>query len=376
MRVDGNNRMLELKEKNSFTDKRHQEHASVGVYYFKRWSLFKEYCTELLQKENNILPEYYVSLLYNDMVADKLDVLVHEVEKFICLGTPSDYEQYQYWCGHFQSIKESEENERPSQFKVDDSKSIGLIPMAGKGSRFKEYGYRVAKPLIRVLDTPMVIRAARSLPAQDGWIFLIRQEDLDRHPIREALHDFHPRTNVKGVKKTTSGQAATCMLASDELDDTAELMIASCDYETVYDQEAWGKILSDETIDGAIWTIRLVGLPIRNPQAFAYCKVDSDKRTVLEISEKKTISGHPQFDPLVVGTFWYRKAGLFKQGATHLIENDIRVNGEHYVGTSINHLIKEGFHFVIFDVEKWISYGDPFELQVMEYWNEYFESLI
>ena len=48
-----------------------------------------------------ILPEVYVSLLYNDMVQDNLSVVVHEAEKFICLGTPDDYEQYKFWWKYF-----------------------------------------------------------------------------------------------------------------------------------------------------------------------------------------------------------------------------------------------------------------------------------
>ena len=29
--------------------------------------------------------------------------------------------------------------------------------------------------------------------------------------------------------------------------------------------------------------------------------------------------------------------------------------------------------FVIFDIDQWISFGDPFELQVLEYWQEFFQ---
>ena len=90
------------------------------------------------------------------------------------------------------------------------------------------------------------------------------------------------------------------------------------------------------------------------------------------VVEKKTISESPNLDPLVVGTFWYRQAIDFVDAAENLIANDITVNGEHYVGTSINYLINKGKKFVIFDIEQWISFGDPFELQVLEYLEDYF----
>ena len=88
--------------------------------------------------------------------------------------------------------------------------------------------------------------------------------------------------------------------------------------------------------------------------------------------EKKTISASPHLDPLVIGTFWFRRATDFKLAANMLIDRNITVNGEHYVGTSINSLLDIGRRFVIFDVDQWVSFGDPFELEVREYWREYF----
>ena len=75
---------------------------------------------------------------------------------------------------------------------------------------------------------------------------------------------------------------------------------------------------------------------------------------------------------MVVGTFWYRRAQDFVEGARSMMADGITVNGEHYVGTSINALLKVGKKFKIFDVTQWISFGDPFELQVYEYWEEHF----
>jgi hypothetical protein len=138
-----------------------------------------------------------------------------------------------------------------------------------------------------------------------------------------------------------------------------------------FDHAEWASIGEDPSIDGAIWTTRLRGLPIKAPEAFAYCIAD-EKGRIHRVVEKQTISDEPNLDPLVIGTFWFRRAADFKIAATHLIENDITVNGEHYVGTSINRLLEQGKKFVIFDVNQWVTFGDPFELEVLEYWREYF----
>ena len=58
--------------------------------------------------------------------------------------------------------------------------------------------------------------------------------------------------------------------------------------------------------------------------------------------------------------------------AEDCIKNDITVNNEHYVGNSINYLIKNNKKVVIFDIDQWVSLGDPFELNIYNYWEEYF----
>jgi NDP-sugar pyrophosphorylase family protein len=367
MRAD-RDRMLELREKKSFTTERHLEPASTGIYYFGSWKIFRDYSRRLLEDLPQDMPEAYVSLLYNLMVRDGLDVVLHDVDRFICLGTPEDVEQYRFWWRYFRDRGASG---GPSSSKA---RRVNMIPMAGSGNRFRQEGYRVAKPLIPVRGEPMALRAARSMPPADNWIFLPRRQDLDRHPIERALRRFSKDCTIVPVDSLTSGQAATCLLAADSLHRDDELFISSCDYEVRFDFDSWNEILANPSIDGAIWTYRMRGLPIKNPDAFAYCRVvdRGGLAVVTEVVEKRRISSAPELDPMVVGSFWYRRAEDFVFGARRMIEQGISVNGEHYVGTSINQLIEAGKTFVAFDVEQWISFGDPFELRVLEWWDDHF----
>ncbi len=368
MRVKSGN-MIELREKQSFTKDRFKEHASTGIYYFKNFEIFENYAEDFLLKDERILPEAYVSLLYNKMVEDDLIISIYEVDKFICLGTPDDYGQYLFWYNFF-----TKRNVICTRSK-HANKRIGLIPMAGEGSRFRDYGYRVAKPLIKVVDSPMVIRTVNSIPSQDKWIFLPRKKDLDKYPIEKTLNFFSNDCVIFPVEGLTSGQAATCLLAKEFIDNDSELIISSADYECLYDNELWELIISDPEIDGVIWTYRSKSMVLKNPENFAYCCVKEDGVTVTEVVEKRTISDNPHLDPLVVGTFWYKNSQDFIIAAENSIKNDVVVNGEHYVGTSINYLIQQGKKFVIFDVDQWISFGDPFELRVLEYWQDHFKAV-
>lgn len=93
--------MIELKEKQSFTNNRVEEFASTGVYYFESWKTFKHYANELLKRKETVASEYYCSLIYNSMVRDNNRICLFEVEKFICWGTPEDLQEYLFWSDYF-----------------------------------------------------------------------------------------------------------------------------------------------------------------------------------------------------------------------------------------------------------------------------------
>src|SRR5436190_18210022 len=94
---------------------------------------------------------------------------------------------------------------------------VNLIPMAGAGRRFAEAAYALPKPLIPVAGVPMVVRAARALPAADQWIFICRGEHVREAAIDRELRKHFSSAIVLTVDQTTAGQASTCLLAAAEL---------------------------------------------------------------------------------------------------------------------------------------------------------------
>ncbi|MCD4830513.1 MAG: NTP transferase domain-containing protein [Anaerohalosphaeraceae bacterium] len=93
--------MIELREKASFTNDRISEFASTGTYYIDSWKTFVIYANKLMETSLESNVEYYCSLLFNYMVRDGKNICLFEVDKFICLGTPSDIEEYIFWAEYF-----------------------------------------------------------------------------------------------------------------------------------------------------------------------------------------------------------------------------------------------------------------------------------
>ena len=245
--------------------------------------------------------------------------------------------------------------------------------MAGRGSRFFKERYRVPKPFVPVLGQPMFLTAVNSFPSADHTIFLVQAEHLQKYNLTERITQQYPSHTLIPVEGVTEGQACTCLLAEKYFQPDAELFIAACDNAMVYDREKYAALWADPSVDVIIWTFKIGAIKKANPNAFAYCRVVNGR--VSEVVEKRTISDDPDNDPAVVGSFTYRTANLFVQGAKAMIAKNIRVNNEFYVGTSINQLIQAGYHVVPFEIDKFISFGNPYELMSFEYWQAYFDDL-
>ena len=250
---------------------------------------------------------------------------------------------------------------------------INLIPMAGRGNRFFQEMYNVPKPFIPIMGDPMFIASVKSFPLAGKYIFICLKEHYQKYKLKDIIENTFQQSEIIIIDDVTEGQACTCLLAEDKLNKDEGLFISSCDYQTVYDRKEYESLLADEEIDVIIWTFKTGNIKKANPNAFAYCRTDGER--VVEVVEKQTISDTPHLDPAVVGSFTYRNADLFLRGAKKMINKNIRVNNEFYVGTSINQLIADGCKVVTFDVGKFISFGNPFELMAFQYWQDYFEQL-
>ncbi len=364
MQINKDGHLVELREKKNFTEKRHQEPASTGMYYFKKWSFFKHFYNQSVRE--GIFEgyrEHYVSLIYNQLVKENFIIKVPLVKKFICLGTPDDLDQYLNWHQYFRKKFDN---------SLEFKNLINIVPMAGEGKRFKDYGYNISKPLILIDKIPMVIKSCNSFPIPENWIFILKEEDNIKFKIKEKIDDNFKNVQIIPIKNTTSGQAATCLYAKSLIKDEKSIYVASADYELFFNQKKFlDKVSKDIRVDAVVFTKKLGGNLIKNPKAFGYCQINNENR-ITKIVEKQTISNNPGNDPLVVGSFWFRSSKLFFSLLDEIIEKDIKINDEHYIANGINLLIKKGYNIFSFDVDKWISFGDPFELELYYYWSEYF----
>ena len=74
--------------------------GSNGSYYFKSGSIFKKYSNRLFEQKKTVNGEYYVTQLYQEMIADNLAVKLFDCP-YVSFGIPEDVEDYLFWKDWF-----------------------------------------------------------------------------------------------------------------------------------------------------------------------------------------------------------------------------------------------------------------------------------
>lgn len=351
---------VDIQEKQPYTKDPMSEFASSGSYYFSSVSLMRDCFEEVVAKDLNVNGEYYVSMAYKPLFSQNKNVSVFPVEHFMQWGTPEDLAKYNWFSSLFR-IK----NELKNHNKAHHDGSI-LMPMAGAGSRFQKKGYEIAKPYIDLNGKPMFQQAIMDLPATDEIRLITRYGLNGEGVLKTYLSNQRNATEVE-LDELTEGQAITCLRGLDDISLDQMLTVAACDNGMIYDPSRLQKLLENNDVDVIIWGARAYPGAISNPEAYGW--IEASGENVSRVSVKKPL-GSPDKDPVVIGTFTFKRAGDLLAAIKSLIDKNLRVNGEYYVDSAINELIDSGLKVVLFEVHYYLCWGTPEDLDTYLYWQD------
>jgi dTDP-glucose pyrophosphorylase len=76
------------------------EHATVGIYYWKKGSDYVKYAEQMIQKDIRVNNEFYVCPVFNEAIQDGKNIRIKEIEKdgMWGIGTPEDLN---YFLEHY-----------------------------------------------------------------------------------------------------------------------------------------------------------------------------------------------------------------------------------------------------------------------------------
>jgi NDP-sugar pyrophosphorylase family protein len=359
-----------IREKGHFTANRMQEPASSGLYWFRSGRTLKALCHELVARGERVNGEFYASMLMDRLLARGGRVGWHELDAFFQWGTPEDLRDYQSWSDSLANFREFR-----TRVAAAGSRTPVVVPMAGRGQRFRDEGYPDPKPFIDVAGAPMVVQALRSLPPSPR--VLVTLPEFAAEPGRAAALQALENTREIVLAAPTDGQAVSAAAGVSALPPDAPVLIAPCDAAFTYDLAAWLELERATDAELVVWTAAHHAPAHWKPASYGWVASADLQRisAVTQVAVKRAVDGVPLAQQeTITGVFWFRRASTFLAETEAMRLADDRVNGELYVDTLARRLVEAGRKVLRFRVDKWLSFGTPDELRTFAYWNRVFRA--
>lgn len=215
-----------------------------------------------------------------------------------------------------------------------------VIPMAGRGSRFADAGYKDPKPLIPVHGKPMIQVVVENLTPkrEHRFIFICQNQHIKEYGLTEKLKSYAENVEIIGIDGITEGQVCTVLKAKSLIDNDEPLMTANSDQYIDFDINDYLSRMDSKKLDGLIMTMKA------DDPKWSYAKTDANG-FVIETAEKKVIS-----KDATVGIFNFKHGKDLVSSAEQMIQDDIRVNNEFYTCPCYNYLIKRGQKIGIYGI--------------------------
>jgi dTDP-glucose pyrophosphorylase len=217
-----------------------------------------------------------------------------------------------------------------------------VIPMAGLGSRFMDYGFQTNKYLLPIDTslTPMIELAITSLnisvPAR--YLFILREQP-DTLKVIELLKTIAEKYKLEykilTIQELTEGPASTVYLAKELLNLDEPLLVSNSDqvldwnFDHFYDR--------CQQYEGCVLTYKPeYPLILGEKDKHSFLRID-ESDLVCQFAEKIVLSEHA-----LVGVHYYKTAQLFVEAYQQMVQTNLRApNGEFYLSLTYQVLLEQ-----------------------------------
>lgn len=356
---ESHGRLLEMREKQPFTENKVDEFASSGTYYFKSGRLMKQFLQEQVSKQVTVGGEYYVSSTVDLVAQAGLNVSVYEIEHFMQWGTPQDLGEYLYWSELFRQLSLSSRKNS----LVEGIEYLGVLA-GGLGERFKRVGYGVHKSLLKISGRTIleqVLRASNAIP----HFLAVKWSEVAQYIGRNQLGD------LVEVESLTDGQARSAMLLVENSNPALDGAITIVPSDTMFLDEsgALSRMTAQESgAYFAVWVTDPTPFSMAKPENFAWIgQPDGSLATAFKCA--------PNFEnpKMVSGAFTFSSREVFDRLTRRLIDSGLQVNSEFYLDSLILIAQQEEVLVQTFEPTLSISLGTPYEFETYRYWQSCFD---
>jgi len=228
-----------------------------------------------------------------------------------------------------------------------------IIPIGGKGERFKNKGYLNSKPLIDIFEKPMIFYVLDNLNIKKhDKIYIIYNTILEKENFLQIIKNKYPLIVFIPLKKDTKGAAETIYfginIIINYIDNTKKNIILDCD--TFYKEDILTTYRNSIHNNVVFYSEKKNEKPI-----YSYIQMDKNSK-IIDIKEKDKISNNAN-----TGAYCFENINELHKYCKYILDNNIVFNNEPYTSCVISEMIKaeHDFYGIQLKDNDIISLGTP-----------------
>lgn len=245
-----------------------------------------------------------------------------------------------------------------------------VIPMSGTGERFRRAGYREIKPLITAGGRPIIELLLERFPRDWPTVFICDREQLRATRLRATLKRLRPRATLVAIAPHKLGPVHAVLAAGAAVRDRPPTLVNYCDFSFCWDSAHFARFARESACDGAILCYRGFHPHHRGPTLYAYCREEGGR--VLEVREKACFTADRTREFASSGSYYFRSGALAKRAFREAVAGRLAQGGEYYASLAYNPIIRRGGVVRIYEIDCFLQWGTPEDLEDYEYWHRGF----
>lgn len=355
VKVDSNAKVIDIREKESFTNNPFSEEASSGTYGFRSGEVLLNAIQKQINDKVFLAGESYLSLTYKPMLDSGMHIETFNIDKFVQLGTPEDYLEFEKTRRHFALEKSTGNN-----LKIDNYSILA----AGLGSRFSDKGYKTPKPFLPIMDKNIISHSVEVTQVPTEKVSVILSDETS---IPEYFSKWVENNSIKliRIENRTGGQAATAKIALENA--SGPTLVAPCD-----------SIIIPPDLDNEMQSEFIMSVFLSKPNFSAIS--NADQFGWVELDESNLITNYAIKTPpknyanwyVITGYFYFQDPSLVSILLDDFLKSGVTVNGEYYLDSFIGYLMQQNYSVNGVVLDSFMSLGTPDEYESYIYWFEFF----
>lgn len=238
-----------------------------------------------------------------------------------------------------------------------------IITMAGLGQRFRDAGYSVPKPFIKIGEKTVLDHLLNCFPRDWKVVLAVNESFQFENKILQQ------NVSVVPVPYSKRGPLDTVRAVLTVLDLNQAVCVSYCDYVMLWDPIQFIQVA--QNADAAIVSYRGFHPTYYGPNSYCHMAVNERSQQVLDLQEKKLFTEDIQNEWTSCGLYYFKSAAFLKECLLAQEQQNLNYNGgEFYTSLAIKAMmnLKPDLKVLNYPITHFIQLGTPEDTERFEFW--------